>query len=279
MTNEPKTSAGGEAKKRGEMIVLCSAKGGVGRTVLTVNLAVALSKNNFQISVFDGSLQFGDICMSLDLYPTFTVKDVVESLDTLDEHVIGGFLIRHSSGVKVLAAPDRPEYAELVSAAALDRICDLMLAKHDYLLVDTGVGLQERGLQLIEKADQVFVVANLEMAAIKNTKLMLETLDALGLKHKVKVIVNRSTMESVISSSDVPDILGEEAPVYIPNQFQIVSQSVNVGIPFVLNHGKTDLAKAVFKLAEQLISRREISLFTPKPQGLLHSIFHRAKPT
>ncbi len=277
--NDTSVQGSGVSKKRGEMIAMCSAKGGVGKTVLAVNLAVALAKNNIQVNVMDGSYQFGDVCMAMDLYPTFSIKDVVEQLSTLDDFALTGFLVHHSSGVKVLPAPERPEYADLILPPAVERICDLLLARHDYMIVDTGVGLQERSLQLIEKADQVFVVTNLEMATIKNTKMMLETLELLGLKNKVKVIVNRSTMESVIQASDVADILGEDTPIFIPNQFQIVSQSINVGIPFVMNHGKTDVAKAIFKLAEQMISRREITLFKPKASSLLQSLFHKTKTT
>jgi pilus assembly protein CpaE len=279
MSNEKSLQGSGVNQKRGEMIAVCSAKGGVGRTVLAVNLAVALSKNNIQVNVMDGSYQFGDVCMAMDLYPTFSIRDVVEQLSTLDDFALTGFLVHHSSGVKVLAAPERPEYADLIVPQVVEPICDLLLARHDYVIADTGVGLQERSLQLIEKADKVFVVTNLEMATIKNTKLMLETLQLLGLKNKVKVIVNRSTMESVIQASDVADILGEDTPIFIPNQFQIVSQSINVGIPFVVSHGKSDVAKAVFKLAEQMISRREITLFKPKAPGLFQTLFHKPKTT
>jgi pilus assembly protein CpaE len=152
-----------------------------------------------------------------------------------------------------------------------------LLSHHDYLLVDTGVGLQDLTLQFIEKADQVFVMTTLEMTSIKNTKLMLETMDLLGCRQKVQVVINRSNMESVIKATDAQEILNEELPIYIPNDFQIVSQSLNIGIPFVLNHAKTDIAKSIFKMAEQLISRREISLFKPKQSSLLHQLFHKTK--
>jgi pilus assembly protein CpaE len=265
------------AGKRGEMIAICSAKGGIGRTVLTVNLAVALSKKNIQIGVMDAHFQFGDVAMALDLHPTFTIKDVVEEIDTMDRFTMAGYLIHHSSGVKVLAAPERPEFADLVTPKVIDKACDLLLAQHDYVLVDTGDGLQEQSLQVIEKADQIFVVTTLEMAAIKNTKLMLETLSVLGFREKTQVVINRSTMESVIKATDVPDLLGEETPIYVPNDFQLVSQSLNVGIPFVLNHAKTDIAKSIFKMAEQLISRREISLFKPKHPTFIQSLFQMGK--
>jgi pilus assembly protein CpaE len=279
MPNDPVQQEVKKKQSRGEMIAVCSAKGGVGKTVMAINLAVALSKNNIQIGVMDGNFQFGDVCLAMDLQSTFSIKDVVENMETMDRFALASYLIHHSSGVKVLAAPDRPEFADMISADMIDQVCDLLLCQQDYLIVDTGVGLQEKSLQFIEKADQVFVLTNLEMATIKNTKMMLETLSLLGLREKVQVVVNRSTMESVISASDIPDILGEETPIYIPNQFQIVSQSLNVGIPFVTNHGKTDLAKAVFKMAEQLISRREITLFQPKSPSFIQSFFKNPKTT
>jgi pilus assembly protein CpaE len=261
--------------KRGEMIVVCSAKGGVGRTIMTVNLAVALTKKNIQVSVLDGDFQFGDVALALDLHPTFTIKDVVENMETMDRYELAGFLIHHNSGVKVLAAPERPEYADLITSDVIDRVCELLLTQHDYLLVDTGVGLQEQTLQLIEKADQVFVLTSLEMTAIKNTKLMLETLELLGHRGKTQLIVNRATMESVIKATDVPDILGMETTTFVPNDFQMTAQSLNIGIPFVLNQAKSDLAKTIFKMAEQLISRREIALFKPKQESFLQQIFHK----
>jgi pilus assembly protein CpaE len=263
--------------KRGEMIVICSAKGGIGRTVLAVNLAVALTKKNIQISVLDGNFQFGDVAIAMDLHPTFSIKDVVEDIETMDRFALAGYLIHHGSGVKVMAAPERPEFADLVTPAVIERVCDLLLSHHDYLLVDTGVGLQDRTLQFIEKADQVFVMTTLEMTSIKNTKLMLETMDLLGCRQKAQVVINRSTMESVIKTTDAQEILNEELPIYIPNDFQIVSQSLNIGIPFVLNHAKTDIAKSIFKMAEQLISRREISLFKPKQASLFQQLFHKTK--
>lgn len=280
MSMENQNQDGGEERsKRGEMIAICSAKGGVGKTVISVNLAVALSKKNIQISMLDGDFQFGDVCLAMDLHPTFSIKDVVENMESLDSFALSSYLMKHHSGVKVLAAPERPEYADLVTPQVTDRVCELLLSQHDYLIVDTGAGLQEKCLPLIEKADQVFIVTNLEMTTIKNTKMMLETLELLGLRNKVQVVVNRSTMESVIQADDVPDILGEESPIFIPNQFQMVSQSLNIGIPFVVSHGKTDLSKAIFKMAEQMVSRREISLFKPKTASFLQSLFQKTKTT
>lgn len=281
MSEEEQASARQVRNKRGEMIAVCGAKGGIGKTALTVNLAVALSKNNsksshIQICIMDADFQFGDIGLFMDLNPTFTIKDVMESIDTMDKQTLSSYLLNHSSGVKVLAAPDRPEFADLVLADRLDKVCDLLLLQNDYVIVDTPAGFSDKTIQIIEKADTVFMVTTLEMASIKNTKLMLETLHLLGLRDKIKLVVNRSTMDSVIKASDVPELLGEDIPYYVPNDFDLVSQSLNNGVPFILKNGKSDVAIAVCKIAEQLIQRREISVFKPKQTSFIQSIIQRA---
>lgn len=263
--------------KRGEMIAVCSAKGGVGKTLLSVNLAVALSKKNIQVTLVDGDFQFGDVSLAMDLHTTFSIKDVIEEINKLDEYSLANYLNRHESGVKVLAAPERPEYADLITQPIISKVLDLLLTQNDYVVVDNGVGLQDKSLSIIEKADHVLLVTNLEMTTLKNTKLMLETFDILGLRHKVQVVINRSTMESVIEATDVPEILGEENPLFIPNDFGIASQSLNIGVPFVINQGKTEIAKAVYKMAEQLSSRREITMFKPKNPSLFSKFLSKAK--
>ncbi|MGM7703358.1 AAA family ATPase [Pseudalkalibacillus sp. Hm43] len=275
-TIETVESTGTQKRKRGEMIAVCSAKGGVGRTVMTVNLAVSLCKKNIRVGILDGDYMFGDVSLAMDLQSAFTLKDVIEDIDDLDEVTLESYFSRHESGARVLAAPDRPEYSELVTRNHVNKILDLMLTQFDYVVVDTGVGLQEQTLPLLEKADQILMLTNLEMSTLKNTKLMLETLEAIDLKDKVTTVVNRSTMESVINASDVPDILENRELQYIPNDFQIASQSLNIGIPFVINQGKTEIAKAVLKMAEQITSRREIKVYETKPPSFFSKIFQRS---
>lgn len=264
--------------RRGELIAVCSAKGGIGRTILTVNLAGALVKKNITVAILDGDYQFGDVGLAMDLKSAFTIKEVIEGINTLDEHSLAGYMSRHESGVKVMAAPERPEYADLVTKEAVDKILDLMLMNYDYVVVDTSVGLSDHTVHIAEKADQIMVMANLEMTALKNTKLMLETFDILELRNKVTLVVNRANMESVIQAEDAARILGYEDPVYIPNDFQTCSQSLNIGIPFVINQGKTDVAKAIFKMAERITSRREITLFKePKAPSFLSKLIGRKR--
>lgn len=241
--------------RRGKMIVVCSAKGGVGRTILTVNLSAAIYKKNISVGILDGNFQFGDISLALDLQSAFTIKEVIEGLDTLDEHSLSGYLCRHETGVNVLPAPERPEFADLVDKEGINSVVDIMLTHFDYVFVDAEVGLNDITLNFIEKADEVLVVTNLEMATLKNTKLMLETYEALEMRDKVRVVINRSTMESVIQAKDAANILGEDQPFFIPNDFQICSHSLNIGIPFITGQPKSSVAKAIFKMAEDMTEK------------------------
>ncbi|WP_078548216.1 AAA family ATPase [Litchfieldia alkalitelluris] len=245
-----------EKRKRGKLIVVCSAKGGIGKTLLTVNLSIAMFKKNLSLALVDSDLQFGDISLMMDLHPTLTIKDVIEEIGSVNPDSVITYLTRHSSGVKVLVAPDRPEYAELIDASHMGKIVDLLLYENDYVMIDTGVGLTNITLELIEQADQVIIVSNLEMTTLKNTKLMLETLDQIGLREKVKLVINQVKNDHVIKPEEAIKMLGAESLSLIPHNAKVATQSLNLGEPFVTCHSKSDLSKAVFKLAEELISEQ-----------------------
>ncbi|MFD1037353.1 CpaE family protein [Virgibacillus byunsanensis] len=243
----------------GKTIAVCGAKGGIGRTLISVNLAIALSKKNLNVNLLDADFQFGDVSVAMDLQPSFTMKDVVGELKSIDESSINNYLTAHSSGVSVLPSPERPEFAELVTTDALLQVVDMLRKQSDYLVVDTGMGIQEQTLDVLEQADQILVVTNLEMTALKSTRLMLETLEKLGIREKVILVVNRYDMDSLIKAEDVPDMLGSKDTIFIPNDFKSASQSLNLGIPLVISRSKSNLSKAFFRIAEKLISNHGVS--------------------
>lgn len=242
----------------GKIIAVCSAKGGVGRTLISVNLAVALNKKNLQVCLLDADFQFGDVSLAMDLQPSFTIKEVMEELERMNESSILNYVTTHSSGVKVLASPEKPEFAELITNESLLKVVNLIREQTDYLVVDTGVGIQEQTIDMIEKADQILLLTNLEMTALKSTRLMLETLEKLGLSEKVILVVNRYDMDSLMEATDVPEMLGHQEVLYLPNDFKIASQSLNLGIPLVISQAKSQLSKAFFKTAESIISNQGI---------------------
>jgi pilus assembly protein CpaE len=258
------------AGKKGQMIVVGGAKGGVGKTILSVNLAVALAKRTMKVCIIDGDFQFGDVNLALDIQETYTIKDAIEAIGTLDEATMPSFLTQHISGVDVLVAPERPEYADMITEESLQKITSLLLNSYDFVIVDTGVGLYENSLPFLDRADKLLLVTNLEMATIKNTKRIRDTLDMLGFGEKVEFIINRSTMESVLKAEDVSEILRTESPYMIPNDFKVVSRSFNMGMPLVQGRAVNAVTKAIFKMAEHIVSDSTPQM--EKPKGRLFGL-------
>ncbi|RXJ01907.1 MinD/ParA family protein [Anaerobacillus alkaliphilus] len=264
-------------QEQGELIAVCSGKGGVGRTLLTVNLAIALKKKNLKVSILDGDFQFGDVNMAMDLQSASTIYELLKNETRIDELALNELLVTHQSGVKVLPAPDRPEFADLVTPEVVDQVVDIMVSQNDYVVVDTEVGFQEKSLAIIEKATQVLLVTNLEIATLKNTKLMLETFTTLGLREKVKIIVNQSTKKGFVKLEDLPSILDTDLLYYLPDNDSVATKSLNQGIPFGVSRGKTDLAKALYKLAHQLIEKKDVASLKHNSKPIFAKLFTKQK--
>jgi pilus assembly protein CpaE len=243
-------------KTKGEMIVFISGKGGVGKTVISVNTAVALNNKGFTTCILDGSFQFGDVNLAFDIQPSLTISDLIKENKSLENTSISNYFHIHDSGIRILAAPSKPEYADLVTPSVIPAICEKILENHDFLIVDLTSGLSDHNLSFLEMADRVFLVTDLEMAALKNTKTMLRTLKMLGMEKKIKVIVNRSDMEGLIKVKDVQDMLEADEVFTISNNFKIVSKSFNIGIPFVISKPNEKITSEITALTNEFSSNK-----------------------
>jgi pilus assembly protein CpaE len=235
-------------EKQGKMAVFVSSKGGVGKTVTAVNTAAALASRGFSTCIFDGSFQFGDVNLALDIQPRFTVSDMVLKDDYFDGSRLSNYLHTHESGLKVLSAPLKPELADLVTAPMIPVICKNILEVYQYLVVDLTTGISEISLSFMEMADLIFVVTDLELSSIKNTKIMLRTLEKLDMGEKLKVIVNRSDSKTLTKASQVPDILEIDEVSYVAEDSKVVSKSLNIGIPFVISAAKEKITSDILSV-------------------------------
>ncbi|GEN44403.1 AAA family ATPase [Alkalibacillus haloalkaliphilus] len=264
-----------EQHSQGEVISVCSAKGGIGKTLIAVNLAVALNKKNVKVCVVDGDFQFGDIGLAFDVKSPLTVKDLAEEVDQLDSYNIGNYITKHQSGVDLLLAPEQPQYAELVTTEVIERFLSLLKEQYDYIIVDAGQGLTGQMVDLIENADRILTVSTLEVASLRHTKKLLETVGQLGLTERTELIINRHNMESLIKADEVPDMLKVDSAYYIPNNFKVAAQSLNLGVPVAVSHSKTDVSKSIFKLAQSLtVTDRTKS--EKKKGSLLSKVFSKS---
>jgi pilus assembly protein CpaE len=264
-------------KNRGEMIVFASAKGGVGKTVISVNMAVALAKKGFSTCILDGDFQFGDVNLALDIQPKLTISDMVQDIESLNNDMLSNYLQSHDSSLKVLSAPLKPEYAELITPSSIQTISEKILGQNDYLIVDLSTGLSEQNISFMELAYKIFIVTDLEMAALKNAKTMIKTLNTLDMSEKIRVIVNRGNMESVIKFKDVAGILEIEDMLYISNDFKIVSKSFNIGIPFVINKPKEKISNEIIELAGKIYRDKYAPRYRRRKKQSFMDLFKRGK--
>jgi len=241
--------------QRGKIITFFSPKGGVGRTTIATNLAVALHQSTGQpVVLVDGSLPFGDIAVILNMNPKAkTIADLVGSFDQVDAEILESVLVPHSTGIKVLLAPPTPEASELITGPNIKRILETLRGSYAYVVVDTWPSFQEQVLTMLDVADVILTLMTLEITSLKNVRVFMEIAEKLGYdEHKVQLVANRNDSSGGIKASDVETSLARKIPHTIVSDGRALVLAVNRGVPFVISHRDSQVAKDIFTLADKL---------------------------
>jgi pilus assembly protein CpaE len=238
-------------KAAAPLIAILGPKGGTGKTLIATNLAVALAQRDANVVLVDLDLQFGDIGLALGLSPERTMYDLMKSGAPFDHEKLDRHLIRHSSGVKVLIAPTRPDQASAVSIEFLRDIYASLRTMCDAVIVDTPPGFTPEVIATIDVSSDICMVGMLDSLSLKNTKLGLETLDLMGYDNEhVSLVLNRADSRVGITPDDVSTIVGRGPDVSIPSDREI-PRSVNEGTPIVATRQSSGAAKAFRALADR----------------------------
>lgn len=257
-------------RSEAQVITIFSTKGGVGKTTLAVNLGVCLVRDfGYSVVLLDLDLQFGDVAVMLNLMPRQTISDLAAEFQQLDGELLESYLTKHSSGLRVLAAPSRPEYAELVTAPLVEKVINLLKTRYDYILIDTPGIFTDPSLVALDYAHLILLVSSLDLPTLKNVKLGLEVLESLHHKDKVRVVLNRATPEMGIGPGDVEKVLEFPLTSQIPSDGRLVVGAVNKGVPFILSHPQSRVAESLRQLTCLLVQQRESRSGQKKGRGLL----------
>jgi pilus assembly protein CpaE len=245
-------------QRRARTLTVFSTKGGVGKTVIASNVAVALSKRpGTRVVLVDLDLTFGDAGVILKLEPRHTIYDAARAADRLDTQMLRGFLTPHSSGLNVLLAPKSPDQAESVTTARLAAIIELLQGMFDYVVIDTAGSFEETVLTAIDKSDDVLAVATMDMPSVKNTMLSLRKLRQLGYgDNLVKLVLNRADSKVFLETGDVERGIGGRIAAEVPSD-RLVPRSVNKGVPVVLEAPRSGVARSLMKVAELVVNHTE----------------------
>ena len=246
--------------KTGRMITLFSPKGGVGRTTVATNLAIALhASTGKRVALVDGNLLFGDIAIMLNLPTSKTISDLIPNIGILDLELLEGVMAKHESGIRVLLAPPRPELAELISGDHLRVILNLLKSHYDYIVMDTHPGFEDTMLTALDISDHVLLLTTLEMPAIKNMKLFLEVAEALSYPpEKLMLVLNRSDSTGGIRVQDVEQNIRFKVSASIVSAGQLMASAVNQGVPVVMSNRDSAISKNIFDLARLLMKGEDV---------------------
>ncbi len=248
---------GGDSdKKDGKIVTLFAPKGGVGRTTLAVNLAVAMAGEQRQaVTLVDGSFQFGDVGVLLNLNPkNKSIIDVVADPGTTDEDLVDTTLINHSTGIKVLLAPPSPEMAELITVDQIRRMMGRLRQTNDFTVVDLWPHFNDVSLALLDMSDVILTILTLEITNIKNIRLFLEVADQLGYGDRLKLVLNRADSAFGIRVADVENSVGRKIDHQVVSDGRTVVYALNRGVPFVWSNSQAPVSEDILKISRALVS-------------------------
>ena len=261
-----------ENGQRGELITVFSGKGGVGKSTLATNLAVAMAieaKQKQRVAIVDFDLLLGDVAIMLDVTPERTVSDLVPMVDKLDPDLLRSFLHVHSSGVKVLCAPTRVEDGEALNPERVRRILDVMIRTFDYVVVDLPRAFDDRVVTALDMANLVLLVTNYDVPCLKSTKVVLDTLRSWRYSEdKLKLIINHANRTNGLGPGEAEGAL--DYPIFwkVPSDFTVAGTS-NQGKPFVQGQPMTKIAQNVSSLGATLMGA------SSQGKGLLSRLLER----
>ena len=230
----------------GKVITIMSPKGGAGKTMTSSNVGLALammSGTPERIVIMDADLQFGDICISLQVEPQHTIVDAARDIDKLDEQLLDSLLATHSSGLRVLSAPLEPSLADEVSTQVVVKTLGMLKRMFDYVVIDTAPFLDEPVLSILERSDVVLLVVDMDLPAVKNAKLALDTLKLIKFPfEKIKLILNRVNSKARLDIHELERSLGLEVQAAVSSD-KLVPRAVNEGEPVVSLYPRSRVAK------------------------------------
>jgi two-component system, OmpR family, response regulator MtrA len=262
---------GPSARPQGRLVAVAGPKGGVGRTTVAVNVAVASAlasksqQGDGDIVLLDGHLLQGDLDVHLDLRAGVSVRDLVPYAGRLDVAAVQNALVRHASGVQALLRPREAGAAELIGTAMWQEVLHIATAIGETVIVDLGPGYDdERTLATLESAAMVLLVVTPEIGGLRNARQFLDLAPRLGVdRGRVRVVLNRANVPGGLSEADVASALGidQGAMERVPDVGPAALARITRGVPVVQSDPGSVFARALDKVAVMAAPR---AASTPK---------------
>ncbi len=243
--------------RRGRLIPVYSPKGGVGCTTIATNLAVALASKGLSVALIDLDLQFGDVGSALDLKSANSIADLLAQPEITQELVNDTF-VTHSSGVRVLLAPESLSVVETIDAADAVALLRKLTGLFDYVICDLWSSLEELSIQTMRAADQVVLVTTPELPALRNLqRVVTSTRDDLHLDDKALFVGNRLPGKGSLSTEEIMRAFGRPFVATFPSEGVGVTEAINRGLSFFDSRVNPRIAKHYRTFADVVVGKFE----------------------
>jgi len=237
-------------KKKGRMVAVFSSKGGCGTSFIATNLAAATSSKTVLV---DLNLQAGDLPLFLGLEAKYSIADMCEKRQRLDETLINSLVTPHSTHLSLLAAPHEADSADEIEPQHIFEVLEKLRDHYDYVVLDPQHTFDSITLAALDQSDEIVLVLTLDIPAIRSTQRALEIFDRLGYpRNKVRIVVNRWSKQIDLDLRQVEKFLGEPVVAFVPSDYQTAVGSINLGTPLVQAEPTSKIAMEIRRIAEQM---------------------------
>lgn len=244
LVEQPRKRVRRPGRTKADTVLVFSGKGGVGKSVIATNLAVALSARGVKVALIDLNLQYGDVgvLLHVESHPT-SIESLAQQGEQVDREYLDEIMATGPEDVRILLAPASPEFADLVTAASLRAILRELSRGYDYVIVDSPAHIEERVLEVMEVADQILVVSSFNITSVKDTKVTLKLLQSLGIERdRIAVVLNQVHAKMGFPREEIEKSLRREVLAHLPYDARI-DESIDNGRPAVIGEPRSEFSK------------------------------------
>jgi pilus assembly protein CpaE len=247
-------NASNAGQSRATTIAFLGAKGGSGATTVAVNSGVELARLSKRPTVIvDMKTGLGEVTLFLGVRSRYSLLDALDNLHRLDSEFLKELVIKHKSGLEILAGSDHFDRPSAADTGAIEQLLRLLTQQYEYVIVDAGSQLNSSTTTALYMADTIYVVTNPDVPSVRNAQRLIDRMGQLACGERVRILLNRAAEPYPIPPEQIESAIGRPIDHTFPSDYRTVSTALNSGVPLALT-GNTDIASQFDRFTRRMLS-------------------------